>query len=62
LLSLKLIKVIERSFSLVSVYLFAIRSTRERTKEKKSYYLDSRGEEAQKEPGLIENGLPQINN
>ena len=37
--------------SLVSVYLFAIRSTRERTKEKiKSYYLDSHGEEAQKKP------------
>ena len=44
----------------VSVYLFAIRSTRERTKEKKSFYLDSHGEEAQKKPGgLKENGLPQ---
>ena len=46
----------------VSVYLFAIRSTRERTKEKKSFYLDSHGEEAQMKPGLKENGLPQINN
>ena len=37
----------------VSVYLFAIRSTRERTKEKKSFYLDSHGEEAQKKPARV---------
>ena len=45
----------EMSFlSLVSGYLFAIRSTRERTKEKrKSYYLDSHGKEAQKKPVVL---------
>ena len=57
LLSWKLIKVIERSFSLIICH-----KKYKRENKKKSDYLDSHGEEAQKEPGLIENGLPQINN
>ena len=35
----------------VSVYLFAIEKYMKRSKKKKSKYLDSHGEEAQKKPG-----------
>ena len=48
----------------VSVYLFAIRSTRERTKEKEqnlTIRLSWRGS-PKEASGLIGNGLPQINN